>query len=69
MRRRAVPAGLLGMLALVAGVERYVAAPDDDLCHPWGRDWRAADRAARGKAAGCDVLCFGDSLAKYAVIP
>lgn len=64
-----LPVGLLGMLALVAVVEASVAGHRADLAPPWAEDWRFSTSAAERKAAGSEVLCFGDSLVKYGVLP
>jgi hypothetical protein len=64
-----LPAGLLGMLALVLAVEAAISGRRDDLVTPWVEDWRVAARAADFRAPGCDVLCFGDSLAMYGLLP
>ncbi len=63
------PRGLLGMLALVAAVELGVAGHRADFATPWAEDWRFAARAAGRRAPGSDVLCFGDSLVKFGVLP
>jgi hypothetical protein len=63
------PSGLLGMLALVLVVEASIAGLRDDLIRPLGESWRFASKAAETQATGCDVLCFGDSLVKYGVLP
>ena len=39
------------------------------LAHPWAGDWRHARRASVAEASACRVLCFGDSLSKYGVVP
>jgi hypothetical protein len=57
------------MLALVAAVEATVLGLRDDLIGPLGEGWRMAALDAEAKAPGCDVLCFGDSLVKYGVLP
>lgn len=57
------------MLALVAAVEATVLGLRDDLIGPLGEGWRIAALDAQAKARGCDVLCFGDSLVKYGVLP
>jgi len=67
--RGRLPSGLLGMLALVAAVELTVARHRPDLASPLAEDWRFATWAAGRKAPGRDVLCFGDSLVKYGVLP
>ena len=64
-----LPVGLLGMLALVAAIEAAVGAHRADLAPPWAEDWRFAAWAADRQAPGADVLCFGDSLVKYGVLP
>lgn len=68
-RRRAVPAGLLGMIALVVATEAYLGGRDADLTTIWAADWRQAGRAARDEATGAEILCFGDSLAKFGLLP
>ena len=60
---------LLGMIALIAAVEGSLAAHRIDFATPWTEDWRFSAWAAREKSPGCDVLCFGDSLVKYGVMP
>ena len=69
-RRGGIPGGLIGMLALVVGVERFVAD------HPFGFTgdpqrlaWRMSERAIRGEAARAEVLCLGDSLVKFGILP
>jgi hypothetical protein len=64
-----LPRGLLGMLALVAAVEAVIGGLRADLVSPLAEDWRIAAQAAVEKAPGRDVLCFGDSLVKYGVLP
>ncbi len=66
---RRFPRGLLGMIALVALAEATIAARHLDFTTVWADDWRLAARAAREKTRGRDVLCFGDSLVKYGVMP
>jgi hypothetical protein len=68
-RRFPLPRGLLGMLALVAAVEGAIASRRLDFTTIWADDWRCAAEAATVQTSGLDVLCFGDSLVKYAVLP
>ncbi len=68
-RSRRLPLGLMGMLALVLAIESAVAARRLDLVNPAAEDWRSAARAAESRSLGRDVLCFGDSLVKYGVLP
>jgi hypothetical protein len=64
-----VPAGLIGMLAVVGVVETAVSragpALEDTVCFSWTH----AARAAVEKGPGRDVLCLGDSLAKHGLMP
>jgi hypothetical protein len=66
---RRVPLGMVGMLALVAAVELTISARRLDFTTIWADDWRCAERAATRQAKGRDVLCLGDSLVKYGVLP
>ena len=66
--RRRLPWGLLGMLALVAGIERFVARHDLDFTTLGAENMKFTAVASRG-GAGYDVLCFGDSLVKYGIVP
>jgi len=63
------PHGLVGMLALVAAVELAVAGHRLDFTTVWADDWRRTAEAATRHARGRDVLCFGDSLVKFGVLP
>ena len=40
-----------------------------DFTTVWADDWRCAARAATRQAKGRDVLCLGDSLVKFGVLP
>ena len=64
-----LPAGLVGMLVLIVGVETVVNSHRADLAPVWAEDWRFSSWAAKRIAPGSDVLCFGDSLVKYGVLP
>ena len=68
-RRGRSPAGLLGMLALVLAGELYVAHRPGDFLLYEGGEWGGSGRSARGRAVGCDVLCFGDSQVKLGMQP
>ena len=67
-RRTAAPWGLVGMLALIALSEWAFTRVEMDVLLPEHWDWRNTGRAARS-AAKADVLCFGDSLMKFSVLP
>ena len=68
-RRRRAPPGLLGMLALVAVIEGFVADHALDFTDPASLSWTLSARAARTEARGANVLCLGDSLIKHGALP
>jgi hypothetical protein len=57
------------MLALVAGVESFVARHALEYTGPGPWSWAVAGDAALREAPGREVLCFGDSLVKLGVAP
>ena len=61
--------GFLGMLVLVAAVETHLARHELDITNPGAAILRYASRAARRKAANCEILCLGDSLIKFGIVP
>ncbi len=63
------PVGFLGMLILIALVELILAGRHMDFTTVWADDWRRTGEAATSQAQGRDVLCFGDSLVKFGVLP
>jgi len=69
-RLRSAPWGLVGLLALVTAGERALARLEADVLAPWHWDWRHTGRAASARAVtSAGVLCFGDSLVKFGVMP
>lgn len=67
-RGRRLPAAPLGMIVLVAAIELCLGRSrqfGDDKSASWSH----AGDASRRDAAGCDVLCFGDSMVKLGVLP
>lgn len=68
-RRGVVPWGFLGMLALVALGEWSFTRHEMDVLAPWHWDWRHTGKAARTQAPKAEILCFGDSLVKFGVLP
>ena len=64
-----MPRGLLGMLVLVAVVERFSARHDLELSTTVTRNTRFAALGAEREASDCEVLCFGDSQVKLGVDP
>ncbi len=69
LSRFRLPWGLLGMLVAVVGIEGVVQRHDLDFVHPWSWDWKKSAEAARRHSVDCEVLCFGDSLIKFGLIP
>lgn len=66
--RRCWPCGLLGMIALIFGVERTIARNAGKFTTHHASAWERSGAAAP-IAAKCEVVAFGDSLVKHAVIP
>jgi hypothetical protein len=67
-RSARVPLGLLGMLPLILAGERLASRDDLAFTNLAADQYKFAGRASR-RVAGCDLLCFGDSLVKDGVIP
>ena len=63
------PFGLLGMIVLIALVEGAIASHSTRFMLISQLDWQSTGRAAYRKAAGCEVLCFGDSMLKFGLSP
>lgn len=66
---RRLPWGLLGMLALVACVERTISRRLPSVTTHVASCWSFAGKAAGTSAKDCEVLGFGDSLVKYGFQP
>jgi hypothetical protein len=67
-RVRSWPAGLLGALVLVAGVEVWVGRHAGRFSLPVVAGWAQARRSA-STATRCDVVALGDSLMKHGLAP
>ncbi|MFO0951027.1 MAG: hypothetical protein U0835_07730 [Isosphaeraceae bacterium] len=67
-RRFSPPAGLIGMLMLVALAEFRLARHTDEVTYIHSLGWRYAVSSVP-KAARSDVVAFGDSLVRNGVIP
>jgi hypothetical protein len=68
-RPRRLPRGLLGMLGLIVLAESFIARRDLDFLTGENWSWRLTRLASEREARGCRVLCFGDSLVKFGVLP
>jgi hypothetical protein len=66
---RSLPLGFCGMLAIVAGLEGFVAAHFNDFTDGPAADWRRTSRAASSEALDAEILCFGSSLLKFGLVP
>lgn len=66
---RRAPLGLLGMIVLVALVERQLDRHPLQLNENTPTSWRFARTQARRVSKGRQVLCFGSSLVKFGVLP
>ena len=68
-RRVGRPLDVVGMLAIVAATESYVAGRHEDLGTIYSIEWRRAGQAIGRQAKGTRVLCFGTSLTKMGLAP
>ena len=67
--RRSLPIGVLGMLALICGVESTIMRYDFDLTTLVASNWQIEGKAPARYAAKTEILCFGDSMVKFGVQP
>jgi len=68
-RPRSLPLGVLGMLALIFGVESLIMRHDLDLTTLVASNWQLEGKAPGRYAAKSEILCFGDSMVKFGVQP
>src|SRR5262249_27376980 len=64
-----IPLGMIGMLVLTSAVETFVSRHGSRWTSLSLQDWRITRKAAERKSRACDVLCFGNSMIKYGVLP
>lgn len=64
-----VPWALLGMLALVTLIERYGVRDNLNFMDNVAVSWKYTGKVVARKAPRNDILCFGDSLLKFGVLP
>jgi hypothetical protein len=64
-----IPRGFLGMLAIVVAFEAYLAAHPAELSEFSAADWRLTRAATVREARDAQILCFGDSLLKFGLLP
>src|SRR5689334_9446274 len=66
--KRAIPAGLIGMIVMVAAIEAGLRHRVE-FTNGEADQWSMKARVASGMARMSSVLCFGDSLVEFAVLP
>jgi hypothetical protein len=64
-----LPRGFAGALGLVAVVELLLACTEVHFKNFYTHDWSVSRQAARARTSNCGVLCFGDSLVKFGIVP
>jgi hypothetical protein len=64
-----LPLGLFTMLVLIFACESFFARNALSFRRSWVWDWEISRGNAVSNAKDCDVLCFGDSLVKFSVLP
>ncbi len=64
-----LPRGFLGMIALLVLVELVFGFNSRRFANDFAWCWKDSARAAKTKALDADILCFGDSLVKFGVLP
>jgi hypothetical protein len=69
-RRVVIPWGLIGLLAMILGIETFVHSHRDQLAGNYDFGWRLAARGiTRAEARQSPILCFGDSLLGTGIAP
>lgn len=68
-RLKHLPWGMVGMLALVCGVERSISRHRADVTTETASNYEFAATSAVGEALGSEILGFGDSLMKFGFLP
>src|SRR5262249_49103923 len=64
-----LPVGLLVALVAIAAVELGFESRSEEFTEPCSFIWRMSWRQEVERAPGQEVLCFGDSRAKHALLP
>ncbi|WP_406696110.1 hypothetical protein V5E97_34465 [Singulisphaera sp. Ch08] len=68
-RRGLVPIGLLGMIVLVTTIELGVMRGNLDFMDNVAVSWKYTGKIVKRKAKGNSILCFGDSMLKFGLLP
>lgn len=64
-----LPLGLVGMLALAIAAESFSERRGREVMTTAATNYRLVGESARTDAASAEILCFGDSLAKFGLVP
>jgi hypothetical protein len=67
--RPSISWGFLGMLVLVWAIEHNLVRNHLGIQNAHGLSWAYAGNHAKRDAPGREILCFGDSLMKYGLLP
>ena len=68
-RRGSVPVGLLGMIVLITTIELGVMRGNLDFMDSVSVSWKYTGKIVKRKAKGNSILCFGDSMLKFGLMP
>lgn len=69
VRRGSVPVGLLGMVVLIMTIELGVMRGNLDIMDNVAVSWKYTGKIVKRKAKGNSLLCFGDSMLKFGLMP
>ncbi len=67
--QRAIPWGLIGMIGLVGAFETQKVRRDFALISGQAASWRFTARQLNYRGKSAEILCLGDSLIKFGVVP
>jgi hypothetical protein len=67
--QRSLPIGLLGTIVLIAAIEETEFRANPMFLNTHSLSWRFVNKKIDQMVKGREVLCFGDSLVKYGVLP
>lgn len=68
-RRGGYPAGLLGMIVLIVTIELGYMRGNLDFMDNVAVSWKYTGKAVNRRAKGNSILCFGDSMLKFGLLP
>jgi hypothetical protein len=68
-RFRRLPAGLLGMIALIVLCETFLARNESKFSRIEAHDWKTSLQSAKSLGQFGGILCLGDSQVKFGLLP